>query len=89
MANLYFGSTLSFMRNQKYYIYKRCIVTDHPQKEASDIYKCFDIYCSESIKIENEKLKYTPPSIDIQLFYLRKAIWTLTEEIQKRVMILR
>ena len=66
VTNLYFGSRLSFMRNQKCIIYKRCIVTDPPQKEANDTYKCFDIYCPESIKFQDGKLLYTPSSINVQ-----------------------
>ena len=66
VANLFFGSRLAFMRNQKCFIHKRCIITDPPQKEASDTYKCFEISCPESIKLEDGKLKYTPSLIDIE-----------------------
>ena len=60
-ANLFFGSRLACLRNQKCTIYENRIVTDEPQREANDTYKAFKMACPDSIPIENGRLSYTPP----------------------------
>ena len=60
-ANLFFGSRLACMRNQKCTIYQNRIVTDMPQKEANDTYKAFKMTCPDSIPIINGRLEYIPP----------------------------
>ena len=65
VANLFFGSRLSFLRNQKCTIYKTRLITDPPQKEANATFQCFQIDCPKKIDINNEHLIYTPPAIDI------------------------
>lgn len=60
-ADLFFGSRLACLRNQKCTIYSNRIVTDEPQKEANDTYKVFGISCPASIPIVDEKLSYTFP----------------------------
>ena len=72
VANLFFGSLLAFMRNQKCFIHTRCIINDPPQKEANDTYKCFEISYPECIKLEDGKIKYTPSSIDIESILPKK-----------------
>ena len=46
------------MRNQKCTIYRTRIITDAPQKEADDTYKCFNIVCPAKIDINGNKLEY-------------------------------
>lgn len=61
-ANLFFGSRLACLRNQKCTVYEgRIIVTDEPQKEANDTYKAFGMKCPDSIPIINGCLSYNPP----------------------------
>ena len=60
-ANLFFGSRLACLRNQKCTIYEGRIVTDEPQKEANDTYKAFGMKCPDSIPITNGCLSYTTP----------------------------
>ncbi len=60
-ANLFFGSRLACLRNQKCTIYANRIVTDEPQRDANDTYKAFGIKCPDSIPIENGHLSYNPP----------------------------
>jgi len=63
-ANLFFGSRISCLRNQKCTIYETRIVTDEPQREANDTYKAFDMKCPDSIPIINGCLSYVPPESD-------------------------
>lgn len=60
-ANLFFGSRLACLRNQKCTIYEKRIVTDEPQKEANDTYKAFDMVCPDELPVINGKLVYNPP----------------------------
>lgn len=60
-ANLFFGSRLACLRNQKCTIYQNRIVTDEPQKEANDTYKAFKMQCPDSIPIVAGRLEYVPP----------------------------
>lgn len=60
-ANLFFGSRLACLRNQKCTIYENRIVTDEPQREANDTYKAFKMPCPDSIPISSGRLSYTPP----------------------------
>ena len=60
-ANLFFGSRLACLRNQKCTIYENRIVTDEAQKEANDTYKAFGMKCPASIPIINGALSYIPP----------------------------
>ena len=60
-ANLFFGSRLACLRNQKCTIYQNRIVTDEPQKEANDSYKALGIICPEEIPVKDGQLDYTPP----------------------------
>ena len=60
-ANLFFGSRLACLRNQKCAIYPKRIVTDEPQKEANDSYKALGIVCPEEIPIVDGCVVYTPP----------------------------
>ena len=60
-ANLFFGSRLACLRNQKCTIYENRIVTDEPQREANDTYRAFKLICPDSIPIINGSLSYTPP----------------------------
>ena len=66
VANLYLGSRLSFMRNQKCIINKNSIITDIPQKEVNETYKAFNIEYPTNLQIINNKLKYTPSCEDIK-----------------------
>ena len=65
-TNLFLGSRLTYMRNQKCTIYKTRIVTDYPQKEANETYKIFSIECPAKINITNDRLDYNPPNQDIK-----------------------
>lgn len=60
-VNLFFGSRLACLRNQKCTIYQNRIVTDPPQREANETYKAFGMECPESILIKNDSLDYLPP----------------------------
>jgi len=60
-ANLFFGSRLACLRNQKCTVYENQIVTDEPQREANDTYKAFGMKCPDSIPIINGCLSYNPP----------------------------
>ena len=60
-ANLFFGSRLACLRNQKCTIYENRIVTDEPQREANDTYKAFKMMCPDYIPVINGRLSYTPP----------------------------
>lgn len=60
-ANLFFGSRLACLRNQKCTIYDHRIVTDEPQKEANETYKTFGIKCPDAIPIIDGTLSYNPP----------------------------
>lgn len=61
-ANLFFGSRLACLRNQKCTIYQNRVVTDEPQKEANDTYKAFGINCPAAIPIADACLLYNPPA---------------------------
>ena len=61
-ANLFFGSRLACLRNQKCTIYDHRIVTDEPQKEANETYKAFGIKCPDAIPIVDGILSYNPPA---------------------------
>ena len=61
-ANLFFGSRLACLRNQKCTVYQNRIVTDEPQKEANDTYKAFSIKCPDAISITDGRLSYNPPA---------------------------
>ena len=61
-ANLFFGSRLACLRNQKCTIYQNRIVTDEPQKDANDTYKAFGMECPASIPLTNGQLLYKPPA---------------------------
>ena len=60
-ANLFFGSRLACLRNQKCTIYANRIVTDVPQKEANDSYKALGIICPAEIPVRDGGIVYTPP----------------------------
>lgn len=60
-ANLFFGSRMACLRNQKCTIYEKRIVTDEPQKEANDSYKVLGITCPAEIPLKDGRLVYTPP----------------------------
>ena len=60
-ANLFFGSRLACLRNQKCTIYANRIVTDVPQKEANDSYKALGIICPAEILVRDGGIVYTPP----------------------------
>ena len=61
-ADLFFGSRMACLRNQKCTIYQNRIVTDEPQKEANDSYKALGITCPADILIKDGRLVYTPPA---------------------------
>jgi len=54
---MFLGSRLTCMRNQKCMIYSGKLVTDTPQKIASDSYAAFKIDCPVTMPIMNGKLK--------------------------------
>lgn len=60
-ANLFFGSRLVCLRNQKCTIYQNRIVTDEPQREANDSYKALGITCPAEIPLCDGRLVYIPP----------------------------
>ena len=61
-ANLFFGSRLACLRNQKCTIYQNRIITDEPQKDANDTYKAFGMNCPASIPLTDGRLLYTHPA---------------------------
>ena len=63
-ANLFFGSRLACLRNQKCTIYDNRIVTDEPQREANETYKTFGMKCPEAIPFKEGSLQYIPPDSD-------------------------
>lgn len=86
-ANLFFGSRLACLRNQKCTIYEMRIVTDEPQREANDTYKVFKMKCPDSIPIINGKLSYTPPeagSIPKERKRRKKAENTNTNQVEQK-----
>ena len=68
---MYLGSRLTCMRNQKCMIYSGKIITEPPQKIANDSYEAFKIDCPVSIPIVNNRLQINyhietdKPSLDI------------------------
>lgn len=60
-TNLFLGSRLACLRNQKCTIYENRIVTDEPQREANDTYKAFGIKCPDAITIKDGRILYNPP----------------------------
>ena len=60
-ANLFFGSRLACLRNQKCTIYENRVVTDEPQREANDTYKAFGMKCPDAIPINDGRISYDPP----------------------------
>ena len=62
VADLFFGSRLECMRNQKCTIYQNRIVTDDPQKEINDTYAAFGMKCPVTIPIVDGVLNYVPPA---------------------------
>ena len=60
-ANLFFGSRLACLRNQKCTIYENRVVTDEPQREANDTYKAFGMKCPDAIPVKNGRISYNPP----------------------------
>lgn len=61
-ANLYFGSRLACLRNQKCTIFPGRVIIDVPQKEANDTYKAFQMKCPDAFPIQNGILSYSPPT---------------------------
>lgn len=59
-VNLFYGSRLACLRNQKCIIYPNRIITFPPQKEANDTYRTFGMVCPYSIQINDGRLLYTP-----------------------------
>ena len=59
-TNLFFGSRLACLRNQKCTIYENRIVTDEPQREANDTYKAFGMNCPDAIPIKDGRILYHP-----------------------------
>lgn len=64
IADLFLGSRLECMRNQKCTIYANRVVTDDPQREVNETYKAFGMKCPSSIPIVNGLLSYNPPASD-------------------------
>ena len=64
VADLFMGSRLEIMRNQKCTIYQNRIVTDDAQKEVNETFAAFGMKCPASIPIEGGKLKYVRPESD-------------------------
>lgn len=60
-ANLFFGSRLACLRNQKCTIYQNRIVTDEPQREANESYKALGIACPEEIPVKDGRMVYVHP----------------------------
>lgn len=61
-ANLFWGSLMACLRNQKCTIYQNRIVTNEPQKDASDSYKALCMTCTAEIPVREGRLVYTPPA---------------------------
>ena len=61
-ANLFFGSRMACLRNQKCTIYQNRIVTDEPQREANDSYKALGMTCPAEIPVREGRLVYIPPA---------------------------
>lgn len=59
--DMFLGSKMTALRNQKCTIYTTQIITDNIQKEAREVYEAFGIDCPASIPIRARKLKYTHP----------------------------
>ena len=59
-ADLFLGSRLRCMRNQKCTIYSSRIVTDNPQAEVNRTYELCGIPCPAAIPIVDGRLQYTP-----------------------------
>ena len=59
-ANLFWGSRLLYLRNQKCTVYKSRIVTEVPQKDANDTYKAFEMKCPSSSPFKYGVLQYNP-----------------------------
>ena len=64
VADLFLGSRLECMRNQKCTIYQNRIVTDDAQKEVNETYEAFGMKCPSSIPIVNDRLEYVHPDSD-------------------------
>lgn len=64
VADLFLGSRLECMRNQKCTIYQNRIVTDDAQKEVNDTYAAFGMKCPSAIPIVDGALEYVPPVSD-------------------------
>ena len=64
VADLFLGSRLECMRNQKCTIYQNRIVTDDAQKEVNDTYAAFGMKCPAAIPIVDGVLEYVPPVSD-------------------------
>lgn len=60
-ANLFFGSRLACLRNQKCTIYQNRIVTDEPQREANESYKALGFACPEEIPVKDGRMVYVHP----------------------------
>ena len=60
-VNLFFGSRLACLRNQKCTVYENRVVTDEPQREANDTYKAFGMKCPDAIPIKEGRIIYDPP----------------------------
>ncbi len=79
VADLFLGSRLECMRNQKCTIYQNRIVTDDAQKEVNDTYAAFGMKCPAAIPIVDGVLEYVPPVPDT--LPLDKK--TIEQELQK------
>ena len=64
VADLFMGSRLTIMRNQKCTIYQNRIVTDDAQREVNETYAAFGMKCPSSIPIVDGKLEYVHPESD-------------------------
>lgn len=64
VADLFLGSRLECMRNQKCTIYQNRIVTDDAQKEVNDTYAAFGMKCPAAIPVVDGVLEYVPPVSD-------------------------
>ena len=64
VADLFMGSRLTIMRNQKCTIYQNRIVTDDAQREVNETYAAFGMKCPSSIPIVDGKLEYIHPESD-------------------------
>ena len=64
VADLFMGSRLTIMRNQKCTIYQNRIVTDDAQREVNETYSAFGMKCPSSIPIVDGMLEYVHPKSD-------------------------